>query len=145
MMAIVHAVFYQQSGKWICNAQQLITVKYDAIMLGEYPLVNKKEIKQQNKVKEICNEQIDGYVSKSIFHDLLYEFLDLFESAIDKKLHAAEIKWLSWMLEWVFEGGLTQEQNGMLPKIKTERGKLEYVCSEMYVAFQSCQNQLNTR
>lgn len=55
-------------------------------------------------------------------------------------LHAAEIKWLSWMLEWVFEGGLTQEQNGMLPKIKTERGKLEYVCSEMYVAFQSCQN-----
>lgn len=44
------------------------------------------------------------------------------------------------MLEWVFEGGLTQEQNGMLPKIKTERGKLEYVCSEIYVAFQSCQN-----
>lgn len=114
-------------------------------MLGEYPLVSKIEIKQQNKVKEICNEQIDGYVSKSIFHDLLYEVLDLFESAIDKKLHAAEIKWLSWMLEWVFEGGLTQEQNGMLPKIKTERGKLEYVCSEMYVAFQSCQNQLNTR
>lgn len=111
MMAIVHAVFYQQSGKWICSAQQLITDKYDAIMLGEYPLVNKKEIKQQNKVKEICNEQ----------------------------------RWLSWMLEWVFEGGLTQEQNGMLPKIKTERGKLEYVCSEMYVAFQSCQNQLNTR
>lgn len=77
---------------------------------------------------------------KAFFMTFYMNSLICLKVPLTKNCTLLKIKWLSWMLEWVFEGGLTQEQNGMLPKIKTERGKLEYVCSEMYVAFQSCQN-----
>lgn len=89
----------------------------DAILLGEYTLMNKEEMKLHNKVGDICSELRDGYVSNSNTHDLLYVVLELFESVIDKRL-----KWLSWFWELVSEDGLTEVLTEMLPEIEIERG-----------------------
>lgn len=79
--------------------------------------MNKEEIKLHYKIGDIDSELRDGYVSNSNIHDLLYAVLELFESAIDKRLQAAEFKWLSWFWELVSEDGLTKVQTGTLPEI----------------------------
>lgn len=84
----------------------------DAILLGEYTLMNKEEMELHNKVGDICSELRDGYVSNSNTHDLLYAVLELFESDIDKRL-----KWLSWFWELVSADGLTEVLTEMLPEI----------------------------
>lgn len=89
----------------------------DVILLGEYILMNKEEMKLYNKVGDICSELRDGYVFNSNSYDFLYVVFELFESVIDKWL-----KWLSWFWELVFEDGLIEVLIEMLFEIEIERG-----------------------
>lgn len=74
-------------------------MSFHEIMLSEYPLANKnkKKLLVYNRVGDIYNELRDGYFHKSNIHYLLYTVLSLFESSFNnRRLQAAELKWLSW-------------------------------------------------